>query len=110
MTRTEIEPLASGRIWTGEEALNNGLVDMLGWLDEAIEIAAEKAGVADDYAVRVLPYQKPPLEEFLETLSGDYETKVMTEKLGDLYPYAKSVETLKELKGIQARSLFKIRF
>jgi protease-4 len=110
MTRSEIEPLASGRIWTGEEALKNGLVDILGNLDDAIEIAAEKAGVSDDYKVSVYPIQKPPLEELLESLSGEYETSAMAKQLDGLYPYVKSLETLKELKGIQARELIKVDF
>jgi len=110
MDINELEPLASGRIWTGDEALENGLVDILGDLDDAIAIAAEKAGVAEDYRIRIYPIQKPPLEELLETLSGDYEAKVMSEKLDIIYPYVKSLETLKELKGIQARSLIKVGF
>jgi protease-4 len=51
------------------------LVDMLGDLDDAIEIAAEKAGVSDDYKVNVYPIQKAPLEELLESLSGEYESQ-----------------------------------
>jgi protease IV len=108
--RNEFEPLASGRIWTGEEAVQNGLVDLIGDLEDAIEIAAEKSGVADDYAVRLFPVKKPPLEELLESLSGDYETKAMAKKLGPLYPYARHIESLQELQGIQARSLFKLGF
>lgn len=110
MERSQMEPLASGRIWTGEEALKNGLVDMLGDLDDAIDIAAEKAGLADDYAVRVYPIQKAPLEEILESLSGKYETRAMAKKFDVIYPYMKSLESLQELKGIQARSLFRVDF
>jgi len=110
MSREEIEPLASGRVWTGAEALDNGLVDMLGNLDDAIAIAAEKAGVEDDYAVRYYPVKKPPLEEFLETLAGDYETNTLAKKMDGLYPYFEGIQTLQELKGIQARSLFKVGF
>ena len=69
MDINELEPLASGRIWTGDEAVGNGLVDMLGDLDDVIAIAAEKAGVTEDYRIRIYPIQKPPLEEFLETFS-----------------------------------------
>lgn len=108
--RSKFEQLASGRIWTGEEALNNGLVDMLGNLDDAIEIAAAKSGVADDYAVRVFPPKKAPLEELLESLSGEYETRSMAKKLGVLYPYARSIETFQQLHGVQARSLFRVGF
>jgi protease IV len=108
--RSKFEPLASGRIWTGEEALNNGLVDILGNLDDAIEIAAAKSSVADDYAVRVYPVQKAPFEELLESLSGEYETRSLAKKFGVLYPYARSIETLQQLQGVQARSLFRVGF
>ena len=106
----EMEPFASGRIWTGDEALENGLIDILGDLDDAITIAAEKAGVEEDYGIRVYPVQKNPLEELIQALSGDYETNILSKKLDALYPYVQSLETLKELKGIQARSLVKVGF
>lgn len=110
MDKTKLEPLASGRIWSGDEALENGLVDILGDLDDAIAIAAEKAGVEEDYRIRVYPIQKPPLEELLQSLSGDYETSVLTKELNEFYPYLKALETLKELDGVQARSLIKVGF
>jgi hypothetical protein len=50
------------------------------------------------------------LEELLESLSGEYEAKVMSKQFDVLYPYAKSLETLKELKGIQARELIRVDF
>lgn len=110
MDLEELEPLASGRIWTGDEALENGLIDMLGDLDDAIAIAAEKAGVEEDYRIRVYPIQKDPLEELIQTLLGDYETNVLSDKLDAFYPYLKSLETIKELQGIQARSFVKVGF
>lgn len=110
MNLAEMEPLASGRIWTGDEALQNGLVDMLGDLDDAVALAAEKAGVEDDYRIRVYPVQKDPLEELIQSLSGDYETSVLADKLDAFYPYMKSLETIKELQGIQARSFLEVSF
>lgn len=106
----EMEPFASGRVWTGDEALENGLIDILGDLDDAIAIAAEKAGVADDYRIRVYPIQKDPIDEILQSLSGDTEARVLSEKLGVFYPYVQSLESLKELQGIQARSFVKVAF
>lgn len=105
-----IEQFAAGRLWSGEEALENGLIDMLGNLDVAIRVAADKAGIEDDYKLRTYPIQKPPLEELLETLTGEYETSVLSKKLDEFYPYIKSLETLEEIKGIQARSLIDISF
>lgn len=110
MTIEEMEPLASGRIWTGDEALENGLIDMLGDLNDAIKVAAEKADLGDDYKVRVYPVQKPPLEELLQALSGDYESSTLSSKLGKVYPYIESLESLQELTGIQTRSLIKVDF
>ncbi len=54
MSVEEVEPIAGGRIWTGRDAQRLGLVDKLGGLDEAIESAAERAGLEDDFAVRYL--------------------------------------------------------
>ncbi|NJN27681.1 MAG: signal peptide peptidase SppA [Cyclobacteriaceae bacterium] len=108
MTTEALEPLASGRIWTGEEALKNGLVDMLGDLDDAVALAATKAGIGDDYKIRTYPVPKVPLEELMDALAGDMESSVLSRKLDAFYPYIKSLETLQELKGIQARSLVKI--
>ena len=110
MKKEDLEKLASGRVWTGDEALENGLIDMHGDLNDAVELAAEKAGVEDDYKMRVYPIRKPPIEELLESLSGDYESKVLSKKLDALYPYLKGIESLKELQGVQARTLFKVSF
>jgi len=110
MDKSELESLASGRIWTGDEALENGLIDLHGDLNDAIAIAAEKAGITDDYRIRVYPIQKPPLEELLLSLSGEYESQALAKKLDAFYPYFKSIETLAEMEGVQARSMIKVGF
>ena len=47
----EIEPLARGRVWTGRDALERGLVDQLGGLREAVDVARNRAGLRDDAPV-----------------------------------------------------------
>ncbi len=59
----EVESLAQGRVWSGKKALELGLVDRLGDLQDAIAYAAERAGIE---AYNVLPY--PQFEENLENL------------------------------------------
>ncbi|MDT8449716.1 MAG: signal peptide peptidase SppA [Wenzhouxiangellaceae bacterium] len=49
MSRDEVDQIAQGRVWTGAQALDRGLVDQLGTLEEAIASAARIAGLADDY-------------------------------------------------------------
>jgi len=51
MTTEEVDKIARGRVWSGEDALELGLVDNLGDLDDAIAAAAELAELGDDYAV-----------------------------------------------------------
>ena len=66
-----IDELAGGRVFTGQQALEFGLVDKLGTLDDAIQFAAEKADLKDDaYDVRVVPKPRNILELLMEDLSG----------------------------------------
>ncbi|MCC5928837.1 MAG: signal peptide peptidase SppA [Cyclobacteriaceae bacterium] len=99
----DVLKVASGRVWTGQKALSNGLADVLGNLDDAIAIAAEKAGVADDYRVRLYPVEKPAFEQLLQNLSEDVESRYLKLKLGDWYPYAKQINNLQRFTGIQTR-------
>src|SRR5690554_2525576 len=72
--RDSVLNIASGRVWSGIQAKERGLVDVLGGLEEAIEIAAAKAGVEDDYRVVYYPAQKTLLEKILSELSRDVQT------------------------------------
>jgi protease-4 len=65
MSGKEVGELAQGRVWTGLQALENGLVDYLGGLDHAIDIAAELAELTD-YRITELPEQKDPFTQVLE--------------------------------------------
>ncbi|QOJ14995.1 MAG: signal peptide peptidase SppA [Planctomycetia bacterium] len=61
----ELEALAGGRVYTGAQALEIGLVDRLGGLRDAINLAAEKAGLKGDPIVRVLPKKPDPMETLM---------------------------------------------
>ena len=67
MTYEDVLPIAGGRIWAGYKALELGLVDKIGGLDEALKSAAERAGI-EDFAVK--NYKKPmdPFDVFLNEL------------------------------------------
>jgi ClpP class serine protease len=56
MTAEQVESLAQGRVWTGVEAKNNGLVDRIGGLHDAVMVARELAGIGPDEAVDVEEY------------------------------------------------------
>jgi len=60
MAHGELEPLARGRVWTGADALERGLVDRLGGLRTAVDSAARRAGLsADEVQVQALPHANP---------------------------------------------------
>src|SRR6056297_2516380 len=62
MSYDEIDAVARGRVWTGVDAYERGLVDVLGGIDLAIEIAAEKAGI-ESYTLDNYPKQKDVFQE-----------------------------------------------
>ena len=64
-----IDELAGGRVYTGKQALELGLVDKIGTLSDAIAYVAEKANIKD-YDVRVVPEPKNFIEQLMEQLSG----------------------------------------
>lgn len=66
-TPERIDRVAQGRVWTGRQALNNGLVDALGGLDEAIALAKKHAGLDADSDVELVVY--PPRRNLYEVLS-----------------------------------------
>ena len=59
MTPERVHELARGRVWTGADALANGLVDELGGLDEAAAIARRRAGLPERAPLRVYPRVSP---------------------------------------------------
>ncbi len=103
MSQADLKKIASGRVWTGSQAKDNGLADVLGGLDDAVRIAAQKAGVSGDYKLRYYPRPKP----FLERLMGDWEdntkVKALQTELGEYYPWYQQWDKVKTYQGVQAR-------
>ncbi len=87
MPQDEIRKIASGRVWTGLQAKDNGLVDVLGTFQDAVNIAAAKAGIGNDYSVRYYPRPKSQWEQLL-TWGDDNEAdavKGLSPELAGLY-------------------------
>lgn len=104
----QVDKLAQGRVWTGKEAKENGLVDELGGLDKAVKIAAEIAGV-EDYRIRNYPNYKKDIKESLKVFPFARLAKeeILRELLEEQEIEAyKNIREFKNLKGIQARMPF----
>ena len=71
MTTEAIEKIAEGRVWTGSTAKELGLVDELGGLDKALEIAAQKAEL-EEYSVINYPTKDSFFSSLMNTSKKDY--------------------------------------
>lgn len=105
MSTKEVDAIAQGRVWTGTDALEIGLVDEIGGLNDAIAYAAKQASV-ESYKLEELPKQKDPFEELFASFSTEVEARYLRSKMGDNYQYVKGIQNIANMKGIQARIPF----
>ncbi|MFN8288450.1 MAG: signal peptide peptidase SppA [Chitinophagales bacterium] len=99
-----IETIAQGHVWTGTQGIQNGLVDELGSLDDAIAYAAKKANLKD-YRIKLYPEEKSIGEKIADALNGAKANWVKQE-LGDQYETYKTIQWVKNLKGTQMRMVY----
>ena len=97
MSVEEIKEIAEGRVWTGTQAHENGLIDILGNFEDAITLAAEQAGISDDYALRYYPKEQPLIEKIIDEMFAIAKINLWGTDFN--HP----IKTLKEYQGIQAR-------
>lgn len=106
----DVDKIARGRVWLGQDALKIGLVDTLGSLQTAVEEAAKLAKL-EKYDQVGYPEVKDPFEALMDKISGKKEeemTRIAREMLGDDYQYFLQMMQLKKAEGIQARMPFMI--
>lgn len=101
-TIDQIKAIAEGRVWTGEDALKIGLVDKIGGIDEAIEIAAKKAKLVA-YNVKEYPAKEDFATKLMKSFGDDMESKIMKVQLGENYKIFKALKNVEKINGIQAR-------
>lgn len=101
-----VDSIAKGRVWTGSDALKLGLIDSFGGIEDAVAYAAEKAELGDDYRITTYPQKKEFIEQLVEELTGQATQSIVKNELGEYYKYYHNIQTLKEMKGIQARLPF----
>lgn len=107
MAQDSVKLIAEGRVWTGEQGLNIGLVDELGNLDDAVAHAAELAKVEK---FRAVPYPGAdnPFELLLNQTKGGYLDSELRELLGEGYAVYSLVRNVKDADRIQARMPFEM--
>ena len=108
MSTEAIKKIAEGRVWTGAAAKELGLVDELGGLDKALEIAAQKAEV-DSYSVINFPSSENPIMSLLNKSKEDYIQGQISNAMGEYHHYIEFIQNIQHMDHIQARMPFDLR-
>lgn len=102
MNIRQVEQLAEGRVWTGQQALENGLVDANGGLQTAVRKAAELAQI-ETYHTEYAPVPVPWYENLLNRQKKDYLNTALQETLGAYYAPLMNLKQIRKTDCIQAR-------
>ena len=113
MTVEQVNEIAQGRVWTGTDALKNGLVDELGGLEKAIAHAA-KLGKAKEYKTVNYPEYEKSLEDLLAQFTGFgiFQSKdaLIKEQIGEEnFQVLQQIKRANQMRGVQALMPFKIK-
>lgn len=104
-----VDSIGQGRVWSGEQAKQLGLVDGLGGLKEAVQEAAKLAKVSD-YTTAVYPKPVDPFEAFFEGLSENSKALLKKEGLGFGIEWLALLKKVENMQGVNARLPFDIQF
>lgn len=107
MAKEDVDRIGQGRVWSGTQALEIGLVDQLGGLNDAIAKAAELAGT-EQYKLKSLPVQKDPFQQIMEDLMGQSSSIYLKYQLGENYKYVQMFDDMENRHVIQARMPFEM--
>ncbi len=103
MERDAVDRVARGRVWSGAQAREHGLVDQLGGLDEAVDAAARIAGLGSDYSAGYFELTLSPFETFMAELSGNVIAKLPERSgLAEFAPRGFLADLLSDLRFIAA--------
>jgi protease IV len=102
ISQAKVDSIGQGRVWTGAQALQIGLVDRLGGLEDAIKSAAKKAKIRE-YKLIAYPSLKDPFESILSSSTDKMKTWVIKQDLGEGYTLYRQAKSVLEQSGIQAR-------
>jgi protease IV len=109
MSVEALRAVASGRVWSGLQAKERNLIDVLGGLNAAINIAIKKAEIEEDYQVRYYPRKKTFLEQLMSQFDMQLSSYLLKKELGIIYPQIKQLKEVEQLQGVQSRLPYEIK-
>jgi protease-4 len=107
-SQSYIDSIGQGRVWSGTEALQRGLVDRLGNIDDAIASAAKKAKIKD-FKIVNYPAQVDPLKSLFDNSADKVKAYFVKRELGDNFIYYEQMRSALNLSGVQARIPYNIQ-
>ncbi|WP_346855124.1 signal peptide peptidase SppA [uncultured Draconibacterium sp.] len=107
MSKEQVDEIGQGRVWSGENAKEIGLVDEFGGLQDAIKLAAEMEGL-EDYRTVDLPALPNPFEELFKMGADNVRAKLLKNELGENYRYYEYLKKASGMNGIFARMPYDI--
>lgn len=102
--------IAEGRVWSGTEAVVNGLADANGGLKTAISIAADKAGIADNFRVEEVMGEMSPFAAFMRSLGMQTQTAFMDKELKEICNEYNTLKSNILRSGVQAYCPYIVEF
>ncbi|HEY0054119.1 MAG TPA: signal peptide peptidase SppA [Pedobacter sp.] len=100
--QTYVNEIGQGRVWSGSDALKNGLIDKLGNINDAIRSAAKMAKLTD-YETVAYPAQKDAFQSIFDSSEDKLKAYYTKKELGEQYQYYQQLKSALEITGIQAR-------
>lgn len=107
MVQDSVKMIAEGRVWTGEQGLNIGLVDELGNLNDAVTYAAKLAKI-EEYRAVSYPDADNPFDQLMNQTKSEYLDSELREMLGDSYSAFFLMRNVKNIDRVQARLPFEL--
>jgi len=105
MSKEQVDSIGQGRVWSSENAMKNGLIDLYGGIGDAVKLAAKNAGLKRYRIVR-LPKIKDPFEQILNELYGNVSLKILKGEIGSQFKLYEEMNRLSNMRGIYARMPF----
>ncbi|CAD5944961.1 signal peptide peptidase SppA [Planktothrix agardhii 1029] len=115
LPKNQVQEIAQGRVWSGSQAKQLGLVDEIGGLDAAIAAAAKKANLGEDWTLKEPAKPRTLEERILENLAGDNFTKIptpvdpLTREFIRLQEELLMIKEMNDPKGIYTRLPFNLK-
>ena len=102
ITQANVDSIGQGRVWTGINAKEIGLVDEIGGLNDAIAFAVETSEL-EDYRLQEMPEQEDPFEKMMKEFSTEVKYQILGEDIGKAEHYYRNIKSVISTRGVYTR-------